>query len=100
MTQADNPGEIIPSETTVAQPAKVQQSAGKRFLVIVLHMVFWIGASILLAMLISSSECVDQGQCSHGDQIIFAIVAVMDFVLAFILVLLGIIGKLPGAKAS
>lgn len=76
----------------------VQQSIGKRLLMVLLYLLGCIGGSILLAILLSSAACFNEGRCNHVDQIIYAIVAVLDFIMAFVLLIFGINGKLPGAR--
>ncbi len=85
---------------TTADNIPVEPSISMRLLVSFLYMLISIGGSIGLTMLLSSSACFNDGRCNHADQIMFAIVAVMDFIVIIALLILGINFKLPGAKRS
>lgn len=69
-----------------------------RFLVTSLYIAVSIFFFIGLAYLFTSDGCPSKNRCTEPDQIIFAVVGLIDFVLGFGLLFFGMKGRLPGTK--
>ena len=72
----------------------------QRTIVTLSYIVVCVCGSIMLAYLFASTECYKNDYCNKQDQIIFAAVGVLDFVMAFVLLVVGLKGKLPGTRTS
>ena len=77
-----------------------QVSSWQRSIVVVLYIVATVAALWGLAHVVTSTNCQADGGCTKIDQVIYAVVGVFDFILAFIWVVLGMKGLLPGARRT
>ena len=72
----------------------------KRFIVTVIYIGATVGILYLVVDFSSSKACYERGSCDHSDQIMFAIMGVADFILAFVYFVAGMKGFLPGARKT
>lgn len=92
MTQQDS------TSTPDSTDGGTQRSVWLRLLVSILYILATIGILWVLTKLTTSTECYQDNRCDKYDQIPFAIMGLADFVFAYVWIILGMKGKLPGAK--
>lgn len=83
---------------TAQAQSLTQVSLIRRFIVTLIYLLSTMAILYGVVYLSSSSACANNGQCNKVDQIMYAIMGVADFIFAFVYVILGMKGMLPGAK--
>ncbi len=69
-----------------------------RFILTCCYIVVSVFIVIGIGFLVTSKGCPMGNRCTEPDQIIFAVVALIDFIIAFVMMFLGMMGRLPGIK--
>ncbi|MCJ8271207.1 MAG: hypothetical protein MJK04_17625 [Psychrosphaera sp.] len=89
-------------QDSITTPNSTDSTTQRHFLlrlfVSILYILATIGILWIAAKLMTSPACYQDNRCDKYDQIYFAVMGLADFILAYVWVIFGMKGKLPGAK--
>ena len=76
----------------------IQPPIWRKTIVILLYILLSVLILLVITLAITSQDCYADSGCNKADQIMFAVMALVDFMLSMLWTALGSMGLLPGAK--